>query len=84
MPSERIPNGWARPWRGSRSFIDSTNFYGPASRPMAWYDMQFAADGLPYVDRATLVESRGPGDTRALLWRLGPVTKDDNGKTYGV
>jgi len=51
---------------------------------MAWYDMQFAADGLPYVDRATLVESRGPGDTRALLWRLGPVTKDDNGKTYGV
>jgi len=51
---------------------------------MDWYDIQFAPDGLLYVDRSTLLVSRGPGDTTAPLWRLNPVTKNDNGKTYGV
>ncbi|HEX4755060.1 MAG TPA: hypothetical protein VH661_04825 [Candidatus Dormibacteraeota bacterium] len=82
--AERIPNGWACPCHGSRYFIDSTNFYGPAPRPMDWYDIQYAPDGSFVVDRATLVVSRGAGDTTTPLWRLDPVTKKDNGKTYGV
>jgi len=82
--TERIPNGWACPCHGSRYFIDSTNFYGPAPRPMDWYDLQFAPDGLLVVDRATLVVTRGPGDTTPPLWRLDPVTRKSNGKTYGV
>jgi len=82
--SEQVPNGWACPCHGSRYFIDSTNFYGPAPRPMDWYNVQFALDGLLFVDRATLVVTRGPGDTTPPLWRLDPVTKKDNGKTYGV
>lgn len=82
--SERIPNGWACPCHGSRYFIDSTNFYGPAPRPMDWYDIQFAPDGYFVVDRGTLVVSRGPGDTTAPQWRLDPATRKDNGKTYGV
>ena len=32
--NQRSPNGWACPCHGSRYFIDSTNFYGPAPRPM--------------------------------------------------
>ena len=83
-PPEQIPNGWACPCHGSRYFIDSTNFYGPAPRPMDWYDLQFAPDGSLVVDRATLVVSRGPGDTTTPQWRLDPVTRKDNGKTYGV
>ena len=83
-PPERIPNGWACPCHGSRYFIDSTNFYGPAPRPMDWYDIQFAPDGYFVVDRGTLVVVRGPGDTTPPQWRLDPVTKKDNGKTYGV
>src|SRR6202140_414174 len=31
---QRLPNGWACPCHGSRYFIDSTNFYGPA--PGRW------------------------------------------------
>lgn len=81
---ERLPNGWACPCHGSRYFIDSTNFYGPAPRPMDWYDIQFAPDGFFVVDRGHLVVSRGPGDVTTPLWRLDPVTKKDNGKTYGV
>ena len=83
-PSEQIPNGWACPCHGSRYFIDSTNFYGPAPRPMDWYDIQFAPDGYFVVNRGNLVVVRGPGDTTPPQWRLDPVTKKDNGKTYGV
>ena len=83
-PNEQIANGWACPCHGSRYFIDSTNFYGPAPRPMDWYDIQFAPDGRLVVDRATLVVSRGAGDTTTPLWRLDPVTKKSNGKTLGV
>ncbi|MGH7722196.1 MAG: ubiquinol-cytochrome c reductase iron-sulfur subunit [Candidatus Dormibacteria bacterium] len=83
-PPERIPNGWACPCHGSRYFIDSTNFYGPAPRPMDWYDIQFGPDGSLVVDRGALVVSRGAGDTTTPLWRLDPVSKKDNGKTYGV
>lgn len=82
--TERIPNGWACPCHGSRYFIDSTNFYGPAPRPMDWYDIQYAPDGLFVVDRGTLVVSRGPGNTTPPLWRLDPATRRDNGKTLGV
>jgi cytochrome b6-f complex iron-sulfur subunit len=82
--SEQIANGWACPCHGSRYFIDSTNFYGPAPRPMDWVDLQFSLDGNLVVDRATLVATRRPGDTTAPLWRLDPVTKKNNGKTYGV
>ena len=35
-------NGWACPCHGSRYYIDSTNFYGPAPRPMDWVDIQLA------------------------------------------
>lgn len=83
-PSEQIPNGWACPCHGSRYFIDSTNFYGPAPRPMDWYDIQFAPDGYFVVDRGNLVALRRPGETTSPLWRLDPRTKKDNGKTYGV
>ena len=83
-PSERIPNGWACPCHGSRYFIDSTNFYGPAPRPMDWFDIQFAPDGYFVVNRGTLVAVRGPGDTTPPQWRLDPETRKDNGKTVGV
>lgn len=82
--AERIANGWACPCHGSRYFIDSTNFYGPAPRPMDWVDVQFAADGTLVVDRGTLVVQRGAGDTTVPRWRLDPATRKDNGKTYGV
>lgn len=82
--AERIPNGWACPCHGSRYFIDSTNFYGPAPRPMDWFDIQYAPDGYFVVDRGTLVASRGPGVTTPPQWRLDPRTKKDNGKTLGV
>lgn len=82
--SERIPNGWACPCHGSRYFIDSTNFYGPAPRPMDWVDVQFGPDGSLVVDRSHLVVMRTAGDTTTPEWRLDPVTKRDNGRTYGV
>ena len=58
--------------------------YGPAPRPMDWYDIQFAPDGYFVVDRGTLVVVRGPGDITPPQWRLDPATKKGNGKTYGV
>src|ERR1700686_4167306 len=33
-PDQGLPSGWASPCRGSRYFIASTTFYGPAPRPM--------------------------------------------------
>jgi cytochrome b6-f complex iron-sulfur subunit len=82
--SAGIANGWACPCHGSRYFIDSTNFYGPAPRPMDWVDLQFSTDGSLVVDRGKLVVQRTPGDTIPPEWRLDPKTKKDNGKTLGV
>lgn len=82
--SEAIPNGWACPCHGSRYFIDSTNFYGPAPRPMDWVNIQYAPDGYLVVDRGKLVVQRTPGDTTPPKWRLDPNTKKDNGLTLGV
>jgi cytochrome b6-f complex iron-sulfur subunit len=79
-----IDNGWACPCHGSRYFIDSTNFYGPAPRPMDWVDVQYSPDGSLVVDRGKLVVQRSPGDTTAPKWRLDPKTKKDNGQTLGV
>ncbi|HEV7679346.1 MAG TPA: ubiquinol-cytochrome c reductase iron-sulfur subunit [Candidatus Dormibacteraeota bacterium] len=78
------PNGWACPCHGSRYFIDSTNFYGPAPRPMDWVDVQYAPDGFLVVDRGKLVVQRSAGDTVPPQWRLDPKTKKDNGQTLGV
>ncbi|HXA28194.1 MAG TPA: ubiquinol-cytochrome c reductase iron-sulfur subunit [Candidatus Angelobacter sp.] len=78
------PNGWACPCHGSRYFIDSTNFYGPAPRPMDWVDVQYAPDGFLVVDRGKTVVRRGNGDSEPPAWRLDPNTKKDNGKTLGV
>jgi cytochrome b6-f complex iron-sulfur subunit len=80
-PAEQIPNGWACPCHGSRYFIDSTNFYGPAPRPMDWVDIQYSPSGKFVVDRSKLVVQRGAGQTTKPLWRLDPTTKKDNGKT---
>jgi cytochrome b6-f complex iron-sulfur subunit len=81
--SAGIANGWACPCHGSRYFIDSTNFYGPAPRPMDWVDLQFS-NGVLVVDRGKLVVQRSAGDTVAPQWRLDPKTQKDNGKTLGV
>ena len=82
--SQREPNGWACPCHGSRYFIDSTNFYGPAPRPMDWVNIEVTPDGFFAVDRATLVATRGPGNNTAPEWRLLVDTKKSNGKTLGV
>ncbi|MGH7686425.1 MAG: ubiquinol-cytochrome c reductase iron-sulfur subunit [Candidatus Dormibacteria bacterium] len=82
--AERIPNGWACPCHGSRYFIDSTNFYGPAPRPMDWVDISVAPDGYFVVDRGNIVAYRQPGQTTAPEWRLDLKTKKTNGKTLGV
>src|SRR5579884_51603 len=82
--SEKIPNGWACPCHGSRYFIDSTNFYGPAPRPMDWVSIEVAPDNYFVVDRGNIVAYRQPGDTTAPEWRLLVDTKKDNGKTLGV
>ena len=79
--AEQIPNGWACPCHGSRYYIDSTNFYGPAPRPMDWVDIQYSPSGKFVVDRGKLVVQRGAGQTTKPLWRLDPTTKKDNGKT---
>jgi cytochrome b6-f complex iron-sulfur subunit len=81
---QRLPNGWACPCHGSRYFIDSTNFYGPAPRPMDWVNIQVTPDGFFAVDRAALVATRGPGNNQAPQWRLLVDTKKSNGKTLGV
>ena len=80
-PSQAIPNGWACPCHGSRYFIDSTNFYGPAPRPMDWVDIQFSPGGQLVVDRGKIVVLRNPGVTTPPQWRLDPVTKKSNDKT---
>ena len=82
--AEAIPNGWACPCHGSRYFIDSTNFYGPAPRPMDWVDISVAPDGYFVVDRGNIVAYRQPGDATAPQWRLDLKTKKSNGKTLGV
>jgi cytochrome b6-f complex iron-sulfur subunit len=82
--SQRLPNGWACPCHGSRYFIDSTNFYGPAPRPMDWVDIEVTPDGFFAVDRGTLVATRGPGNNEAPEWRLLVSTQKNNGKTLGV
>jgi len=76
--------GWACPCHGSRYFIDSTNFYGPAPRPMDWVDIAYTPDGRLIVDRSKLVAQRGAGQTVVPQWRLDPQTKKSNGKTLGV
>jgi cytochrome b6-f complex iron-sulfur subunit len=81
QPAQQIPNGWACPCHGSRYFIDSTNFYGPAPRPMDWVDISYSPAGQLVVDRGTIVVLRNPGVTTPPLWRLDPVTKKSNGKT---
>jgi cytochrome b6-f complex iron-sulfur subunit len=80
-PAEQIPNGWACPCHGSRYFIDSTNFYGPAPRPMDWVDIQYSPAGKFVVDRGKLVVQRSAGQTTKPLWRLDPNTRKDNWKT---
>jgi cytochrome b6-f complex iron-sulfur subunit len=77
-------NGWACPCHGSRYFIDSTNFYGPAPRPMDWVDISFTPDGKLFVDRGKKVVLRQPGQTTAPEWRLDPKSGKSNGKTLGV
>jgi cytochrome b6-f complex iron-sulfur subunit len=83
-PNDRLPNGWACPCHGSRYYIDSTNFYGPAPRPMDWVNIQVTPDGFFAVDRAALVATRGPGNNTAPEWRLLVDTLKSNGKTLGV
>ncbi|HEV7466349.1 MAG TPA: Rieske 2Fe-2S domain-containing protein [Candidatus Dormibacteraeota bacterium] len=78
--AEQIPNGWACPCHGSRYYIDSTNFYGPAPRPMDWVDVQYSPSGKLVVDRGKLVVQRGAGVTTKPEWRLDPKTRKDNGK----
>ncbi|MFN2569005.1 MAG: ubiquinol-cytochrome c reductase iron-sulfur subunit [Candidatus Dormibacteria bacterium] len=80
----KIPNGWACPCHGSRYYIDSTNFYGPAPRPMDWVHVQFSPDGKLVVDRSKLVAYRQAGDQTPPQWRLDPETKKDNGMTLGT
>lgn len=82
--SAQIPNGWACPCHGSRYFIDSTNFYGPAPRPMDWVSVEVAPDGYFVVDRGNIVAYRQPGQTTPPEWRLDPVSGKSNGKTIGV
>lgn len=82
--ARQIPDGWACPCHGSRYYIDSTNFYGPAPRPMDWVDVSVSPDGYFIVDRGNIVVYRQPGDNTAPQWRLDPVSGKSNGKTIGV
>jgi Rieske Fe-S protein len=81
---EQKPDGWACPCHGSRYFIDSTNFYGPAPRPMDWVDIQVAPDNHFVIDRGSIVVYRQAGDATPPDWRLQLKDKKDNGKTLGV
>lgn len=83
-PGISADNGWACPCHGSRYFIDSTNFYGPAPRPMDWVDISVSPDGYFVIDRSNIVAYRQPGDNTPPEWRLDVSTKQSNGKTYGV
>jgi len=77
-------NGWACPCHGSRYYIDSTNFYGPAPRPMDWVDIQLAPDKRFVVNRGAITVYRQAGDTSVPKWRLDPATGKSNGQTVGV
>jgi cytochrome b6-f complex iron-sulfur subunit len=77
-------NGWACPCHGSRYFIDSTNFYGPAPRPMDWVDIKVAPDKRFVIDRASITVYRQAGDSTVPGWRLDPATGKSNGQTAGV
>jgi cytochrome b6-f complex iron-sulfur subunit len=78
------PNGFICPCHGSRYFIDSTNFYGPAPRPMDWVSITTTSDGYFFVDSSKLVAYRSPGQTTPVRWRLDPATGKNNGLTVGV
>ncbi|MHB8717646.1 MAG: QcrA and Rieske domain-containing protein [Candidatus Dormibacteria bacterium] len=80
-PNKQSFNGWACPCHGSRYFIDSTNFYGPAPRPMDWVDISITPDNYFSIDRGTFPVSRGAGDTKVPGWRLDPATGKNNGMT---
>ena len=70
-------SGWACPCHGSRYMIDSTNFYGPAPRPMDWVKISFNSDkSALVVDRASLVVKRGAGVSTPPTWRLNAETGD--------
>jgi cytochrome b6-f complex iron-sulfur subunit len=77
-------NGWACPCHGSRYYIDSTNFYGPAPRPMDWVDIQISPDNHFVVNRAAITVYRQAGDSTVPKWRLDPKTGKSNGQTVGV
>jgi cytochrome b6-f complex iron-sulfur subunit len=77
-------NGWACPCHGSRYYIDSTNFYGPAPRPMDWVDIQISPDNHFVVNRAAITVYRQAGDSSVPKWRLDPKTGKSNGQTVGV
>lgn len=83
-PVKEEPNGFICPCHGSRYFIDSTNFYGPAPRPMDWVHVTTTSDGYFFVDASKLVAYRSPGQTTPVLWRLDPKTGKNNGLTIGV
>ncbi|HSP64871.1 MAG TPA: hypothetical protein VLO10_01655 [Candidatus Deferrimicrobium sp.] len=77
-------NGWACPCHGSRYYIDSTNFYGPAPRPMDWVNIQLTPDNHFVVDRAAITVYRQAGESTVPKWRLDPKTGKSNGQTVGV
>lgn len=81
-----IPNGWACPCHGSRYFIDSTNFYGPAPRPMDWVSVKWADKDTLVVDRANIVVFRGAGIQTPPTWRLSATPGDNTiiGSTIGA
>jgi Rieske Fe-S protein len=83
-PGLTTRNGWACPCHGSRYYIDSTNFYGPAPRPMDWVDIQISPDKHFVVNRAAITVYRQAGDTTVPAWRLDPQTGKSNGKTLGI
>ncbi len=80
-PPSRSPTAGPAPATAAATSSNSTNFYGPAPRPMDWVDIQFGPAGNLVVDRGKLVAERNPGQTTKPLWRLDPTTKKDNGKT---
>jgi Rieske Fe-S protein len=83
-PVKAQPNGFICPCHGSRYFIDSTNFYGPAPRPMDWVSITTTADGYFFVDASKLVAYRSPGQTTPVSWRLDPKTGKVHGEPVGV
>jgi cytochrome b6-f complex iron-sulfur subunit len=83
-PGLTTRNGWACPCHGSRYYIDSTNFYGPAPRPMDWVDISVSPDQHFVVNRAAITVYRQAGDQTVPKWRLNPTTGKSNGLTIGV